>query len=55
MELSLETFRDEEGEVRLIDPIKCPRVLRFLNNKLPNSKFVERGKKTVGFATKKEI
>jgi hypothetical protein len=37
----------------LIDPIKCPRVLRFLNNKLPQAKFDNKGKKTVGFATKK--
>jgi hypothetical protein len=35
MELSLSSFNAEEGEVRLIDPIKCPRVLRFLAVKLP--------------------
>lgn len=55
MELSLEKFRNEEQTIKLIDPIKCPRVLRFLNNKLPQAKFAERAKKTVGFATKKEI
>jgi hypothetical protein len=26
-----------DGEVKLIDPIKCPRVLRFLNTKLPKA------------------
>ena len=39
MELSLEKFRHEEGSISLINPIKCPRVLKFLNNKLPHSKF----------------
>jgi len=29
--------------------------LRFLNNKLPKAKFDNKAKKTVGFATKKEI
>lgn len=55
MELSLQKFRIEESSITLIDPIKCPRVLRFLNNKLPQAKFGERAKKTVGFATKKQI
>ena len=55
MELSLEKFRQEEGNISLIDPIKCPRVLRFLNNKLPQAKFESKAKKTVGFVTKKEI
>ena len=29
--------------------------MRFLNNKLPQAKFDNKAKKTVGFATKKEI
>jgi len=36
-----------------MDPIKCPKVLRFLNNKLPQTKFESKAKKTVGFSTKK--
>lgn len=39
MELSLSSFNAEEGEVKLIDPIKCPKVLRFLAVKLPKSRF----------------
>lgn len=39
MELSLEKFRSEEESIVLIDPIKCPRVLRFLNTKLPKATF----------------
>jgi len=38
----------------LIDPIKCPRVLKFLNSRLPKTQF-EGKKKGVGFVTKKEI
>jgi hypothetical protein len=26
---------DSNGQINLIDAIKCPRVLRFLNSKLP--------------------
>ena len=56
MELSLETFRYEgDDEIELIDPIKCPRVLKFLNNRLPKTQFESSSKKNVGFATKKEI
>jgi hypothetical protein len=35
--------------VKLIEPIECPKVLRFLNEKLPKSKFEENSKKTVCF------
>jgi hypothetical protein len=36
MSLCLETFDNGEvGSIELIDPIKCPKVLRFLNSKLP--------------------
>ena len=35
MEASLSSFNAEEGEVKLLDPIKCPKVLRFLAVKLP--------------------
>ena len=56
MELSLETFRYEgEDEIELIDPIKCPRVLKFLNSRLPKTQFEASSKKNVGFVTKKEI
>jgi hypothetical protein len=34
MESNMDKF-GSDGEVSLIDPIKCPRVLRFLNSKLP--------------------
>lgn len=53
MEANMDKF-DNKGEIRLIDAIKCPRVLRFLNTKLPKPLSKEE-KKTVGFATKKEI
>ena len=53
MELSLESFRYQgDDEIELIDPIKCPRVLKFLNSRLPKS---QPKKKGVGFVTKKEI
>ena len=46
MELSLETFRYEgEDEIELIDPIKCPRVLKFLNSRLPKTQFEASSKK----------
>lgn len=35
MEASLNSFNLEEGQIKLIDPIKCPKVLRFLAVKLP--------------------
>ena len=54
MELSLEQFRYQgEDEIDLIDPIKCPRVLKFLNSRLPKTALGK--KKTVGFSTKKQI
>ncbi len=34
MEANMDKF-DSKGEIRLIDAIKCPRVLKFLNKKLP--------------------
>jgi hypothetical protein len=49
MEANMDKF-DCNGEVNLIDAIRCPRVLKFLNTKLP--KPFERGKtkkKTVNF------
>lgn len=61
MQANMEKF-DSNGQINLIDAIKCPRVLRFLNSKLPKPLNVqanfERGgekKKTVGFAVKKQI
>jgi hypothetical protein len=41
MEMSLSAFHAEEGEIRLIDPIKCPKVLRFLAVKLPKPRVEE--------------
>ena len=38
----------KEGEVCLVQPIKCPKVLRFLNSRLPKAN--DKLKKTVGFA-----
>ena len=38
----------KEGEVTLVEPIKCPKVLRFLNSRLPKAN--DKLKKTVGFA-----
>lgn len=44
----------DNGEVNLIDAIKCPRVLRFLNTKLP--KRIEREKKkTVNFTGEEKL
>lgn len=34
MEANMDKF-DSKGEIRLIDAIMCPRVLKFLNTKLP--------------------
>lgn len=53
MDANMEKF-DSKGEVNLIDAIKCPRVLRFLNTKLPKPNGKEDiKKKTVNFTTKK--
>jgi hypothetical protein len=55
MDANMDKF-DNKGEVNLIDAIKCPRVLKFLNTKLP--KALSRDdfqKKTVNFVTKKGI
>lgn len=54
MEMSLTAFNAEEGEVKLIDPIKCPRVLRFLAVKLPKPRFEEERKVTFDRTNKKE-
>ena len=43
---------DSKGEIRLIDAIKCPRVLKFLNTKLPKP-LAKDEKKVVNFVTKK--
>lgn len=52
--MSLSSFNAEEGEVKLIDPIKCPRVLRFLAVKLPKPRFEEERKVTFNKTGKKE-
>ena len=36
--MSLEIFNAEEGQIKLLDPIKCPKVLKFLAGKLPKSR-----------------
>jgi hypothetical protein len=51
MEANMDKF-DSKGEIRLIDAIKCPRVLNFLNTKLPKP-ITKDDKKVVNFATKK--
>jgi hypothetical protein len=44
------------GEVNLVDTIRCPKILRLLNARLPKAKNDEdNNKKTVGFATRKNI
>lgn len=54
MDANMEKF-DNKGEVNLIDPIKCPRVLKFLNTKLPKPvRIGDTNKKTVNFSIKKE-
>ena len=41
------------GEVNMMDTIRCPKVLKYLNAKLPNkSKCDEGSKKIVSFASK---
>jgi len=41
------------GEVNMMDTIRCPKVLKYLNSKLPNkSKYDEGGKRIVTFASK---
>ena len=52
MDANMDKF-DSKGQVNLIDAIKCPRVLRFLNTKLPKPLSKDDIKKTVNFATKK--
>ncbi len=52
MEANMDKF-DNKGQINLIDAIKCPRVLRFLNTKLPKPISKDDVKKTVNFATKK--
>ena len=53
MDANMDKF-DNKGSINLIDPIKCPRVLRFLNTKLPKP-MASNKDKVVNFATKKEI
>ncbi len=31
--------KNEEGDVELLDTIRCPRVLKFLNEKLPDDQY----------------
>ena len=42
MEMSLASFHAEEGEIKLIDPIQCPKVLKFLGEKLPKPRLEEK-------------
>lgn len=54
MDANMDKF-DNKGEVNLIDAIKCPRVLGFLNSKLPKPMSRDNThKKTVNFAKKKD-
>ena len=52
--MSLTSFNSEEGEIKLIDPIKCPKVLRFLAVKLPKPRQDEERKVTFTKTCKKE-
>lgn len=52
--MSLTSFNSEEGEIKLIDPIKCPKVLRFLAVKLPKPRQDEERKVTFTKTSKKE-
>lgn len=54
MEMSLSSFNSEEGEIKLIDPIKCPKVLRFLAVKLPKPRLEEERKVTFTKTAKKD-
>ena len=54
MQMSLESFNAEEGEIKLLDPIKCPKVLRFLAAKLPKHRFEEEKRVTFNRTAKKE-
>lgn len=48
----MQSEMENESKINIIDPIECPKMLRFLNDRLPKSKFEESGKKTVFFAGK---
>lgn len=39
----------------MMDTIKCPKVLKHLNSRLPKAKFEEGSKKIVSFASKQFI
>jgi hypothetical protein len=54
MESCLENFDNSEGQIKLIDPIQCPKILRFLNSKLPQPQktILNEKKKTVFFVPK---
>ena len=39
----------------MLDTIRCPKVLKNLNSKLPKTKFEEGSKKIVSFASKQQI
>ena len=43
------------GEVNMLDTIRCPKVLKNLNAKLPKAKLEESSKKIVSFASKQFI
>lgn len=54
MDANMDKF-DNKGEVNLIDAIKCPRVLKFLNTKLPKPATKgDANKRTVNFSIKKD-
>ena len=38
-----------------MDPIKCPKVLKFLNSRLPKPRVEDCNKKTVNFLSKKDL
>jgi NIMA (never in mitosis gene a)-related kinase len=41
----------EEGAIELLDTIRCPRVLKLLNNRLPESQYTEKKPKTLKLIT----
>ena len=46
----------KKGEVNMMDAIRCPKVLKLLNARLPKAKNEQSGsKRIVTFASKKDI
>lgn len=35
----MQSEMENESKISIIDPIECPKTLRFLNDRLPKSKF----------------